>query len=527
MYVQLKKTLSMNKKLLLSALFFAGISCISMIPQDKVVKKIIEIGQTDNQTMNHLDVLSNRFGGRLTGSDSYNNAAEWCASKFKEWGMQVEMHETGSMPVGFNRGPWFGKLLGENAMSLHFATPSYTSGTKGVQRGHVVLEPRSMVEFEKMKGKLKGAWVLISGKSDGWPIDFSEQANQRRRAIIDENKKIQEENDKINRENWENRGGTQRQLLAFKEEPALFYEQFKTAGILGIIQAAPVPIRVLYDRKNVDKMKFDSLPSIPDIKLDEKQYEIIYKMAKERQYFQLEFDIRNYFKPGPVKYHSVIGIIPGTKYPNEYVVLSSHLDAFDVASGGVDNGAGVTPHMEAARLIMKAGGKPERTILVCLWSAEEFGLLGSLAWVKDNKNKMAKISNVINRDGGPTVITGMNVTEAMWKDMEEICKPLSAINPAFPFELKKREPTELPKSTGGSDHSSFTVEGVPAMGFNTGDPKGYDFNYGEIWHTERDMYNMSIPEYQEHTAIVTAIVTLGIANLNHILSREGYYKPKE
>jgi hypothetical protein len=95
----------------------------------KVVKKIIEIGQTDNQTMDHLDILTNRFGGRLIGSDAYENAAEWAAYKFKEWGMQVEMDYSGTLPIGFNRGPWFGRMLSHNGMQLHFATPSYTSGT--------------------------------------------------------------------------------------------------------------------------------------------------------------------------------------------------------------------------------------------------------------------------------------------------------------------------------------------------------------------------------------------------------------
>ena len=58
---------------------------------DPVVQKIIEIGQSDNQTMSHLDILCNRFGGRLIGSDAYENASIWAASKFREWGMEVEM----------------------------------------------------------------------------------------------------------------------------------------------------------------------------------------------------------------------------------------------------------------------------------------------------------------------------------------------------------------------------------------------------------------------------------------------------
>lgn len=85
------------------------------------------------------------------------------------------------------------------------------------------------------------------------------------------------------------------------------------AGVLGIIQSSSLPIRALYDRKNIDSMSFDRLPTVPDIKLDEHQFKVIEQMTKERQRFELEFDIRNHFKMGPVKYHNVIGIIPGTK----------------------------------------------------------------------------------------------------------------------------------------------------------------------------------------------------------------------
>jgi len=510
--------------LIVITLTFVALSNESFAQEDPVIQKIIELGKTDNQTMQHLDILSNRFGGRLVGSDAYENAAQWASHKFEEWGMEVIMDEAGEVPVGFNRGPWFGRLIGEHGMTLHFATPSYTSGTKGVQRGHVVLEPKTQAQFDRMKHRLKGAWVLISGNSDGWPVDISKNADAKRKEIIKENEEIEKKNREIRRKNWANRkSGTQKELLPYKDEPAVFYKEMVEAGILGIIQSSKVPITALYDRKNIDSLTFETLPTVPDIKLDEHQYEIIEQMVQERRYFQLEFDIRNHFKMGPIKYHSVIGVIPGTEYPDEYVIMGGHLDAYDVATGGVDNGSGVSPAMEAARLIMEAGGKPKRTILVCLWAAEEFGLLGSKHWVNQNKDKLSKISNMLNRDGGPTVPTSISVTEAMWDDFENICAPLNDINPDFPFRLNKREPRQRPKEPWGTDSGPFAVEGVPTIGFGTEDIKGYNFSYGEIWHTERDLYNKSIPEYQKHTSIVTAIVVYGVANLDHLLSREGYY----
>ena len=397
----------MKRKLFSLTLFFI-LTAGAVAQQNKVIDKIIELGKTDNRSMHHLDVLCNRFGGRPVGSDAYENAALWCASEFKNWGMEVIMDEAGTVPVGFNRGPWFGRMLSDNGMVLHFATPSYTAGTKGVQRGHVLIEPKTQAEFDRMKGALKGAWVLITGKNDGWPIDWSAKGDSIRASV-------KACNDSLTKANRENRrggpGGPSPSDLKLKEEPALFYREMCKAGILGIIQSSEIPIRALYDRKNIDKMTFETLPTVCDIKLDEAQYAVIEKMVKERRYFLLEFDIRNHFRPGPLPYHNVIGVIRGTHYPDEYVMVGSHLDAFDVATGCIDNGSGSATTMEAARLILKAGGKPKRTILVCLWAGEEFRLIGSRHWVESNMEKLPKISNYINRDPGSTVVTGLTVTK--------------------------------------------------------------------------------------------------------------------
>jgi hypothetical protein len=513
------------KRYLISLLTLVLFSLTLGAQQDKVVRRIIELGRTDNRTMQHLDVISNRFGGRLSGSDAYNNAALWCASEFRKWGMEVILDEAGTVPVGFNRGPWFGRMLSDNGMILNFATPSYTSGTKGVQRGHVLMEPKSQDEFNRMKGALKGSWVLIGGMNNGWPVDHSAAGDSVRAGVMIYNDSIAAINREIMLENRSNPGQPQKELLPLKEEPALFYREMREAGILGIIQASEVPIRALYDRKNINKMSFDNLPTVCDIKLDKHQYAIIEQMTRERKYFLLEFDIRNHFKPGPVPYQNVIGIIRGTQFPDEYVMMGAHLDAFDVATGGVDDGSGVSPVMEAARLIMAAGGKPRRTILACLWAAEEYGLFGSKHWVETNKEKLPKISNYFNRDGGPTVASGLTVPEAMYDDFKKVCEPLNDINPQFPFTLNKRTQPPRPKPTtaGGSDHAWFAINGVPTLSFEIPDAKGYNFSYMEIWHTERDTYDKSIPEYQEHTSVVTAVVVYGLANLNRILSREGLY----
>ena len=474
--------------------------CFSMHAQKTAVDKIVDMALNDNRTMEHLDVLSNRFGGRLVGSDAYENAALWAAEQFKSWGLDVKLEEVGEMGVGFNRGPWFGRVLGGDLgfTPLYFTTPSYTSGTKGVQRGHVILEPRTMAAFERVKGALKGAWVLLESPSTGWAIDSSAEGDKKREEALKDKEST---------------------------EPCILYRQMVEAGVLGFIQSTTVPIRTLYDKgvvKNPD-ITFETLPTVPDIKLDESQFKEIKRAVNERRDVFLEFDIRNHFKPGPVKYHSVVASIKGSKFPEESVILSGHLDAYDVATGGVDCGSGSSAVMEAARMIALSGAKPKRTMYFILFAAEEFGLLGAEAWVKAHPEKLDGISNMFNRDGGPLAYTSFSVPASLVDEFEKISEPLREAFPDYGFTVNAMTPRPRPTSTGGTDASVFSIRGVPTVGMRETDAKGYDFQYREIWHTERDTFTESIPEYQEQAAAAMAIIGLGTANLDEKFPRNEVY----
>ena len=191
-----------------------------------------------------------------------------------------------------------------------------------------------------------------------------------------------------------------------------------------------------------------------------------------------------------------------------------------------DCGVGVAPAMESARMLALSGAKPKRTLLFCVWAAEEFGLWGSKHFVESKCVDLNKIANYFNRDGGPLVPLGITVPPAMYDDYVKVCAPINGVNPDFPFVVKKNEgqPGPVPKTAGGSDHAYFVMNGCPAISLTLGDPKGYNFNYGEIWHTERDLYNKSIPEYMDHTSVVQAIIMYGLGNLPALPSRQGLYK---
>ena len=457
-------------KLFLSILFLTSV----VLPQqDPVIQKIIEIGKTDNQTMVYQDILCNRIGGRITGSEAYREACLWAMGELKKWGLDAKLEEVAEVPVGFNRGPWFGKMIKPFEKNLEFVTPSYTAGTKGVQRGPVLIMPQTDAQFDSIKNKMKGAWVLIEGENSGWPRD--------RDSVVSLTKKL------------------------------------TAAGALGTIQLTKVPIRCL-DSRCVNS--WENLPTLCDIKLLDTQYNEIKSLVQKEEEVILQFDIRNFFKQGPIKYQNVVATIPGNEFSDEYVVLGAHLDSYDVATGAVDNASGVSPMMEAVRMLIKAGAKPKRTIILVLFANEERGLVGSKSWVSNHKNILDKISVMINKDFGTNPIVGISVPKVMSDDFKKVIAPIESANLKYPLALA--EGSRYRKAgRGGTDSFSFLLEGIPAPGLRSQGPQVY----GKTWHTPADTYDEIIPDALEDASIKIALLAYGIANLDHMLTREGAFLP--
>ena len=116
----------------------------------------------------------------------------------------------------------------------------------------------------------------------------------------------------------------------------------------------------------------------------------------------------------------------------------------------------------------------------------------------------------------------------MVEDILKCTEGLENYDPKIPFrvETSKIHPVNIPSKPGYTDEAYFAMNGVPTLQFKNSDPLGYNFSYREIWHTNRDLYNMSIPEYMNYTSVIQAVTIYNIANLKNLLPRSEIYKQK-
>jgi Zn-dependent M28 family amino/carboxypeptidase len=227
-------------------------------------------------------------------------------------------------------------------------------------------------------------------------------------------------------------------------------------------------------------------------------YGLVARLAERGQSPRLRIDAQAEFL-GDVPAFNVVGRIPGTELPGEYVLLSAHLDSWDGASGATDNGTGTIMMAEAMRILKAAYPNPRRTILVGHWGGEEQGLVGSTAFAADNPEVIDGLQAAFNQDNGTwrvDYIRMMGFTGAG----EHFARWFSAIPNQITDAIELDVPG-MPES-GGSDHMSFIC--VPAPGFRL--QSDYPDYRQYTWHTNLDTFDKIVFDDLRNNATLAAML---------------------
>ncbi len=205
--------------------------------------------------------------------------------------------------------------------------------------------------------------------------------------------------------------------------------------------------------------------------------------------------------------HNVIADLKGSEHPEEIVVVSGHLDSWDLGTGAIDDAAGVAVAMEAAEVVEKLHLRPRRTIRVIAWMDEESGGAGSKAYGRDYGTEFARHVAAIESDAGAAHPLGFEAK--MSAQAAELVRPaVDALESIGANVL--RESTYSP----GADIAGMSDAGVPALGIMQ-DSRTY-FNYH---HTAADTLDKIVPEELRENAAAMAVMGYALAEMKDRLPR--------
>ncbi|HEY2627171.1 MAG TPA: M20/M25/M40 family metallo-hydrolase, partial [Candidatus Udaeobacter sp.] len=205
-----------------------------------------------------------------------------------------------------------------------------------------------------------------------------------------------------------------------------------------------------------------------------------------------------------VESYNVIGDIKGSEYPEQVIIVSGHLDSWDLGTGAIDDGAGVAVSIEAANLIQKLHLKPKRTIRVIAWMNEENGSRGSKQYAKDHGKEDHFAA--METDGGAGHPIGINIKGK--PEVKKMLAPVAAV---------------LQESGAGMlnfvEHCGADIEplekaNVPA--FSPIQDSRFYYNYH---HTAADTLDkIVLKELAENSAVVS-LLAYALANMEQLLPR--------
>ncbi|NVK53545.1 MAG: M20/M25/M40 family metallo-hydrolase [Flavobacteriaceae bacterium] len=473
----------MKKLSRILVLFLMTSTALIAQKSDTVIKNIVEEATNNSQLKNLAHELLDVVGPRLVGTPNMKNANDLVVKLYKSWGIEARNEKWGEWR-GWQRGITHIDMVYPRVQSLRGTQLAWSASTKkrGVE-GEVVHIPtfNSKADFESWLKTIKGKFVLASAYEPTGRPDY----NWKEFATEESFEKMRKERSDIANEFRKNIGRTGYNTRNFTKA-------MEDAGAVGIVQSR------WSKGFGVNKIFSSRLKKIPTVDIELEDYGMLYRLSKSGKKPRIHVNAQSK-ELGRVPVFNTIGMIKGTEKPNEYVLLSAHLDSWDGGTGATDNGTGTLVMLETMRVLKKMYPNPKRTIIVGHWGSEEQGLNGSRAFVEDHPEIVKNIQAAFNQDNG----TGRVVSISGSGFLHAYDYLSSWLNPV-PRSVRKHIKTSFPgnPSGGGSDNASFVAAGVPM--FNLSALNWSYWNY--TWHTNRDTYDKIIFDDVKNNVVLTAIL---------------------
>jgi len=205
--------------------------------------------------------------------------------------------------------------------------------------------------------------------------------------------------------------------------------------------------------------------------------------------------------------YNVVADLKGSERPEQVVIVSGHLDSWDLGTGAIDDAAGVAVAMETAELVQQLHLHPKRTIRVIAWMDEENGGRGHDVYARAHEAELADHVAAIESDNGAAHPLGFNAK--INPKALPLLKPVQDVLQSFGANL-----IELTDRSPGADIAPLAKAGVPTLGILQ-DARTY-FNYH---HTAADTLDKIVPQELRENAAAMAVMGYALADMPEPLPR--------
>jgi carboxypeptidase Q len=407
-----------------------------------------------------LKELTDKIGGRITGSKANEASVIWAVEKFKTAGLKVKT-EAFTMPRLWLENNTTAQISGEGIKySPGVVAQPFTPGTNKAMAAMIVdVNHGSAEDFARQP--VKDKWVMVET------------------AVLD---------DEV---------GLAGLFKEYNDAPPIEQRAIKHQA-KGLIYMSSRPKNLLYRHSPTQGMD-NTLPII-----------LMEREAAKRTKRLLAAGNALAFSPTidvvegkAYKTHNVVAEITGTQYPDEYVVIGAHLDSFDLGSGALDNGSNVVIMIDLARQIKQLGLKPKRTMRFVLYNGEEQGFWGSWAYTKTHASELDKTIMTATMDIGTGRVNGFftNGRSDILAAVNKVLEPVAGLGPF----------TQVNAPIVGTDNYDFMMQGVPNLVANQ-----VDANYASNYHGESDTFDKVDQQQLKLNSAIAGAMIYGFANYDNV-----------
>jgi len=399
-----------------------------------------------------LAYIGDTFGNRLSGSQPLEDAIQWAVAEMKKDGLENVHTEPVKVPH-WVRGQESAEIVSPRRQRLVMLGLGNSIGTTPAGVEADVLVVRSYEELDAAGSRVKGRIVAFNVPFTTYGETVQFRSNGPSRAAL---------------------LGAVAALVRSVGPPGL---RLPHTGALRYADGAPqIPAAAITteDAGKLQRMQDRGITPRVLLKMDAK------------------------FLPDADSFN-VVGELRGRERPDEIVVVSGHYDSWDVGTGSTDDGGGCVVAWEALRLMKKLNLRPRRTLRVVLWTNEENGLRGALAYRDRHRDELAKHVLMFESDSGVFKPTGFGFTgsDAARARGSEIATLLTGI-----------QVDRISAAGEGADIGPSVQAGnIPAM---SPDVEG---NYFLIHHTEADTIDKIDPIDMSRASAAIAVMAYVIAEM--------------